>query len=78
MSRYFVHENRHYPCPGARTPFEVRARGFMDATIEFCATKAEADALCNRLNSELEAAEIAEINAHVARTMPDRVKDPAR
>lgn len=76
MPRYFVHENRHYPCPGGRTPFEVRARGFMDATIEFCATKTEADALCNRLNSELEAAEIGEINARVARTMPDRVKDP--
>jgi hypothetical protein len=48
----------------------------MDATIESCATKSEADALCNRLNSELEEAEIAEIHVQVARTMPDRVKDP--
>jgi hypothetical protein len=76
MPRYFVHENRHYPCPGARTPFEVRAPGFMDATIEFCATQSEADAQCNRPNSELEDAEGAEINAQVARTMPNRVKDP--
>ena len=35
----------------------------MGATIEFCAPKSEADALCNRLNSELEDAEIAENNA---------------
>jgi hypothetical protein len=70
MPKYFVHENRHYPCPGARTPFEVRAHGFMDATIDSCATKSEADALCNRLNSELEEAEIAEIHDQVARTMP--------
>ena len=76
MRKYFVHENRHYPCPGARTRFEVRAHGFMDATIEFCATKSEADALCNWLNSELEEAEVAEVNAQVARKMPDRVKDP--
>jgi hypothetical protein len=47
----------------------------MDITIAFCATKVEADALCDRLNSELENAEIAEINAHVARTMPDRAKE---
>jgi hypothetical protein len=76
MPRYFVDENRPYPCPPARTPFEVRARGFMEATIEFCATKSEADALCNRLKSELEDAEVSEINAQVARTMPDRVKVP--
>jgi hypothetical protein len=76
MPRYFVHENRHYPCPGVPTPFEVRARVFMEATIEFCATKWETDALFNRLNSELEDAEVAEINAQVAKTMPDRVKDP--
>jgi hypothetical protein len=49
----------------------------MDATIEFCATKSEADALCNRLNSELEDAEIAEINVQVAKTMPDRVRPSA-
>jgi hypothetical protein len=59
MPKYFVHENRHYPCPGARAPFEVRARGFIDATIESCSTKTEADALCDRLNSELGDAEIA-------------------
>ncbi len=50
--RYFVHENFCYPWPGARTPFEVRARGLMDVTIEFCAPKLEADALCNWLNSD--------------------------
>lgn len=76
MSRYFVHENRHYPCPGARTPFEVRARGFMEATIEFRATMSEADALRNRLNSELEDAEVAEINTRVARTIRNRVEAP--
>jgi hypothetical protein len=73
MPRYFVDENRHYPCPRARTPFEVRASGFMEATIEFCATKSEADALCNRLNSELEDAEVSEM--HRLRG-PDRVKVP--
>jgi hypothetical protein len=73
--RYFVHESRYYPSPGARTPFEVRARGYMDVTIEFCAPKLEADAPCNWLNSELEDAEIAEINAHVASIMPNRAKE---
>jgi hypothetical protein len=76
MPRYFVRENRHYPCPGVPAPFEVRARGFMEATIEFRATESEADVLRNRLNSEFEDAEVAEINARVATTMPDRVEDP--
>jgi hypothetical protein len=76
MPRYVVHENRHYPCPGVPTPFEVRARGFMEATIEFRATKSEAEALCDRLNSELVDAEVAEINARVARTMPYGVEAP--
>jgi hypothetical protein len=48
----------------------------MDATIEFCATKSEADALCNPLNTKLEDAEVADINAQVVRTMPHIVKDP--
>jgi hypothetical protein len=30
MPKYFVHENRHYPCPGARAPFGVRSGGFID------------------------------------------------
>jgi len=74
MAKYFVHENRHYPCPGAREPFEVRSHGFMDATIKFCSTKEEAEALCDKLNFEVEEAEIAETNAWIAKHMPDRVR----
>ena len=61
MAQYFVYENKHYPSPGAREKFEVRQRGFMDVTIEFCPTKEAADALCARLIKEAEADEMARV-----------------
>lgn len=44
-------------------------RKFMEATIEFCLRSGE-QTRCNRLNSEHEIAEVAEINARVAGAMP--------
>ncbi len=57
MAKYFVHENRHYPGPGAPTQFEVRQYGVVDATIEFCATREQADARCSALTEEAETAQ---------------------
>jgi hypothetical protein len=64
MSKYFVHENPHYPGPVAPTPFEVRQYGALgpDATIELRSMRAEADARCEKLTNKAALAELMQGN----------------